>query len=116
MKVVADKKAEEASVENAGTVKKSKVALIGVKKGALAAKQAAARMASAPSKIFDDALYHACYGISYGAVFTSLAVVKILPISSLMKKGFHDGAKIARKDFKTSQEKHIAHEDSIVVS
>jgi hypothetical protein len=113
MKVVADKKAEEATVENVtGTAKKSKVALIGVKKGAIAAKQAASKIASAPSKVFDNTLYHACYGLSYGAVFTSLAIIKMLPVNSHVTKGFHDGAKVARKKFKVHQEKHVAHEDS----
>ncbi len=117
MKVIADKAAEEATVENVTeTVKKSKVALVGIKKGAIAAKQAVTKIASAPSRLFDSAIYGACYGISYGAVFTSLAIVKMLPTNSLLTKGFHDGAKVARKDFKTRQEKHVALEDSKVVS
>ncbi|HEY8219667.1 MAG TPA: hypothetical protein VIF86_06155 [Methylobacter sp.] len=113
MKAVTNKKAEEATVENATeTVKKPKIALMGIQKGAIAAKEAATKIASAPSKMFDSALYGACYGISYGAVFTSLAIVKILPVNSLVKKGFHDGAKVARKDFKTHHEEHVAHEGS----
>lgn len=117
MKVSADKTTEEASVENVTeTVKKSKVALVGIKKGAVAAKQAATKIASAPSKLFNSAIYGACYGISYGAVFTSCVIVKMLPVNSLVTKGFHDGAKVARKDFKTRQEKHVALEDSKVVN
>ena len=117
MKVIADKNAAEAKVKHVTEdVKKSKVVLLGVKRGAMAAKQAAAKMASSPSRMFDHALYNACYGISYGAVFTSLALVKMLPGNSLVTKGFHDGAKVARKDFKTHQEKHITHEDSTAVS
>jgi len=115
MKIIADKTAEETTVENVTeTVKKPKIALVGVKKGALAAKQAATKMASAPSRAFDSALYGACYGISYGAVFASLAIIKILPANSRVMKGFHDGAKVARKDFKSRQEKHVAPEDSTV--
>lgn len=113
MKVVAEKTAEEATVEN---VKKPKIALVGVKKGAMAAKQAVTKIASVPSRAFDSALYNACYGISYGAVFASLAIVKMLPVNSLVTKGFHDGAKVARKDFKTRQEKHVVPEDSTLVS
>ncbi|MGZ8191305.1 MAG: hypothetical protein ACXWTS_08755 [Methylococcaceae bacterium] len=120
MKATVGKTAEEATVENVEnvteTVKKPKVALLGVKKGAIAAKQAATKITSAPSRLFDSAVYGACYGISYGAVFTSLAIVKMLPVNSLVMKGFHDGAKVARKDFKTSQEKHEAFEDSSVVN
>ncbi|MDD5319717.1 MAG: hypothetical protein PHD43_03705 [Methylococcales bacterium] len=117
MKVIADKAVEEATVENVTEpVKKSKIALIGIKKGATAARQAVTKIASAPSRLFDSGLYGACYGISYGAVFTSLAIVKMLPANSLVTKGFHDGAKVARKDFKTRQEKHLVTKDSKVVN
>jgi hypothetical protein len=115
MQVNAGKAAEEAAVENVTeTVKKSKIALIGVKKGATAAKKAVTKIASAPTRVFDSALYGACYGISYGAVFTSLVIVKMLPAHGLVMKGFHEGAKIARKDFKTRQEKHVTSEDATV--
>jgi len=113
---VANKTAEEVIVENVTeTIKKPKIALVGIKKGAIAARQAVTKIASAPSRLFDSGLYGACYGISYGAVFTSLAIVKMLPANSLVTKGFHDGAKVARKDFKTRQETHVALEDSKVV-
>lgn len=117
MKDIAGKTAEEATVENVTeTVKKPKIALVGIKKGAIAAKQAATKIASAPSRLFDSALYGACYGISYGAVFTSLVIVKMLPANSLVTKGFNDGSKVAHKDFKTRQEKHVAPKDSTVVN
>ena len=117
MKVIAEKAADEATVENVTeTVKKSKIALVGMKKGAIAAKEAVTKIASAPSRLFDSGLYGAFYGISYGAVFTSLAIVKMLPTNSLVTKGFHDGAKVARKDFKTRQEKHVMSEGSSVVN
>ncbi|HEY8219302.1 MAG TPA: hypothetical protein VIF86_04310 [Methylobacter sp.] len=113
MKAASNKKAEEGTVENVkDAVKKPNIALVGVKKGAIAAKEVATKIAAAPSRAFDSALYGACYGISYGAVFTSLAIVKMLPIDSLVMKGLHEGAKVARKDFKTHQEKHPAHEKS----
>jgi len=115
----ASKTTEEATVEKdtkTKTVKAPKLALIGVKKGAVAAKQAVSNIVSAPSRIFDSAVYGACYGISYGAVFTSLVIVKILPANSLVTKGFHDGAEVARKDFKTRQEKLVAPEDSTVIN
>ena len=113
------KTAEDVTVEKdteTKTFKTSRVALIGVKKGAEAAKQTVSKIASAPARMFDSAVYSACYGISYGAVFTSLAIVKMLPANSLVTKGFHDGAKVARKDFKTHQEKHLSAEDSSVVN
>jgi hypothetical protein len=114
---VVSKTAEEAIVEDVTeTVKKPKVALVGMKKGAIAAKEAASKIASAPARVFDSALYGACYGLSYGAVFTSLVIVKMLPANSLVTKGFYDGSKDAHKDFKTRQEKHIAPEDSTVVN
>jgi hypothetical protein len=113
----ANKTAEEATVENVTeTAKKPKIALIGMKKGAIAARQAVTKIASAPSRLLDSGLYGACYGISYGAVFTSLVIVKMLPANSLVTKGFHDGAEVAHKDFKTRQEKHVAPEDSTVVN
>jgi hypothetical protein len=90
--------------------------LIGIKKGAMAAKQAATKVASAPARLFNSTIYGACYGISYGAVFTSCVIVKMSPANSLVTKGFHDGAEVARKDFKVHQEKHVAPEDSKVVS
>ncbi len=104
----------ETTVEN--VIEKPNIALVGIKKGAIAAKQAVSKIASAPSRLFDSAVYSACYGISYGAVFTSLAFVKMLPADSLMTKGFHDGAEVARKDFKTHQEKQVAPDDSTVVN
>lgn len=111
------KKTAEEAIENVSeTVKKPNIALVGIKKGAIAAKQAATKIASAPSRLYDSAVYGACYGISYGAVFTSLVIVKMLPANSLLMKGFHDGAKVARKDFKTRQELHVASEDATVVN
>jgi hypothetical protein len=115
----ASKTAEEATVEKdteTKTVKAPRVALLGVKKGAVAAKQAVSKIASAPSRLFDSAVYGACYGISYGAVFTSLVIVKMLPANSLATKGFHDGSEVAHKDFKMRQEKPVEPEDSTVVS
>jgi len=117
MKVNADKTAKEAIVENiTESVKKPNIALVGVKKGATAAKHAAAKIASAPSKAFDSALYGTCYGISYGVVFTSLVIQKMLPTNGLVTKGFHDGAKVAHKDFKTRQEKHKDSKHASVVN
>jgi hypothetical protein len=113
MKVVADKIAEEAVVEN---VKKPKLAIIGIKEGAAAARQAATKIASAPSRLFDSAVYGASYGIAYGAVFTSLVIAKMLPANSLVTKGCHEGAKVARKDFKTRQESRLLPKDTTVVN
>jgi hypothetical protein len=114
---VVNKTADEVTVENVTeTVKKPKIALVGMKNGAIAARQAVSKIASAPARLFDSGVYGACYGISYGAVFTSLAIVKMLPANSLVTKGFHDGAKVARKDFKARQEKQVTADDSKVVN
>ena len=116
---VVNKSADEVTVENVAvteTVKKPKIALVGMKNGAIAARQAVSKIASAPARLFDSGVYGACYGISYGAVFTSLAIVKMLPANSLVTKGFHDGAKVARKDFKARQEKQVTADDSKVVN
>ncbi|PKM38543.1 MAG: hypothetical protein CVV06_00115 [Gammaproteobacteria bacterium HGW-Gammaproteobacteria-10] len=104
---------EEAEVEKQ-TAKKAKLALVGVKKGAAAAKRTANKIATAPSKLFDNAIYGACYGISYGAVFSSLMIRKILPANGLAIKGFHNGARVARKDFKIREEKLIESKSTVV--
>ena len=115
-------KATHKSVEEAAAdvetkaAKKTKIALAGVKKGAIAAREAATKIASAPSRLVDSAVYGACYGVSYGAVFTSLSIAKLLPANGSAMKGFHDGAKVARKDFKARQEKPVITKESTVVS
>lgn len=91
-------------------VKKPRVALAGVKKGAAAAKQAVSTIASAPARLLDSAAYGICYGLSYGAVFSTLMVVKMLPDDGLAIKGFHEGAQAARKDFKRHEQKHASAE------
>lgn len=105
------KATEKATVDNAsatGAVKEASMALAGVKKGAAAAKQAVSTIASSPSRILDSTVYGVSYGLSYGAVFSALMVVKMLPADGLAIKGFHEGAKAARKDFKTHEYKHAA--------
>jgi hypothetical protein len=115
MKVVADKIAKEAVVENVTeNVKKPKLALIGIKEGAAAARQAATKIVSIPSRLFDSALYGASYGVAYGAVFTSLVIAKMLPADSLVVKGLHEGAKVAHKDFKTRQESRLPKDSAVV--
>lgn len=108
---------EEAMVENATVSgKKPNIALVGIKKGTVAAKQAATKIASAPVRLFDSAVYGACYGVSYGAVFTSLVIANMLPANSLIRKGFHDGSEVAHKDFVIRQEKAVKPEDKTVVA
>jgi hypothetical protein len=111
---------EEATVSGkAKPAKKTRVAIVGAKKGAAAAKKAAMNVAAAPAKLFDKTIYGVCYGISYGAVFTSLMIEKTLPADGMAMKGFHEGAEFARKDFEIrqeSQEKHLSPEDSSVVN
>ncbi len=115
MKVVTDKIAKEAEVENlTEIVKKPKLAIIGIKEGAAAARQAATKIVSAPSRLFDSALYGASYGIAYGAVFTSLVIAKMLPVNSLVVKGLQEGAKVARNDFKTRQESLLPKDSTVV--
>ncbi|WP_341328678.1 hypothetical protein [Methylotuvimicrobium sp. KM2] len=98
------------------TAKKAKLALVGVKKGAEAAKLTANKIATAPSKLFDNTIYGACYGISYGAVFSSLMIRKMLPANGLAIKGFHNGARVARKDFKIREEKLIESKSTVAES
>lgn len=109
--------AEEAKAEikaDTHTAKKTRLALVGVKKGAEAAKQTANKIAAAPSKLFDNAIYGACYGLSYGAVFSSLMIKKMMPANGIAMKGFHHGAKIAKKDFKLREEKLVESKNTVV--
>jgi hypothetical protein len=105
------KPAETATVDDATeTDKQPNMVVAGVKKGALAAKQAASKIVSAPSQILDDTVYGVCYGLSYGAVFSSLMVTKMLPANGSVIKGFNEGAKVAHKDFKTQKQERVATE------
>lgn len=104
------------------TVKKKRIALAGAKKGAAAAKKSAAaakkavvKVVNAPGILLNKTIYGACYGLSYGAVFTSLMVEKALPSNGAAMKGFHEGAEYARKDFESREEKHATLEDASVV-
>jgi hypothetical protein len=105
------KPAETSTVDDAAeTDKQPGMVAAGVKKGALAAKQAASKIVSAPSQILDNTVYGICYGLSYGAVFSSLMVTKMLPANGSVIKGFHEGAKVAHKDFKTQKQEPVATE------
>jgi hypothetical protein len=105
------KPAETSTVDDATeTDKQPGMVAAGVKKGALAAKQAASKIVSAPSQILDNTVYGICYGLSYGAVFSSLMVTKMLPANGSVIKGFHEGAKVAHKDFKTQKQEPVATE------
>lgn len=100
----------------AESVSESRTALAGIKEGALAAKKAVANIASLPRKALDKAVYGTCYGLSYGAVFTSLVVVKLLPSDSVAMKGFHEGAEDAHKDFIAQEQEAAATIDATAVS
>jgi hypothetical protein len=105
------KPAETSTVDDATeTDNQPGMVVAGVKKGALAAKQAASKIVSAPSKLLDNTVYGVCYGLSYGAVFSSLMVTKMLPANGSVIKGFHEGAKVAHKDFKTQKQERVATE------
>jgi hypothetical protein len=105
------KPAETSTVDDAAeTDNQPGMVVAGVKKGALAAKQAASKIVSAPSQILDNTVYGICYGLSYGAVFSSLMVTKMLPANGSVIKGFHEGAKVAHKDFKTQKQERVATE------
>ena len=79
-----------------------------LKRGAADTKCAAGKIAMTPAKLFDSAVDGACYGISYGTVFSALMITKMLPDNGLVIKGFHDGSKEAHKDFKIQRQKHVA--------
>ncbi|GAB4277648.1 MAG: hypothetical protein Kow0065_24290 [Methylomicrobium sp.] len=108
-----EKPIEEAGVAETAN-KRTRMALIGARKGAKAAKQAAGKAVAAPSKWLDNAVYGTCYGIAYGTVFSSLLISKMLPAKGAAMKGFHHGAKVARKDFKKHEENKLESIDSQV--
>ena len=112
IKKVANKTLEDATVENIS--EKTNLALAGIKKSAIAVRQAANKIASAPSRMLNSAVYGSCYGISYGAVFTFSVIANSLPANSPVAKGFHDGAVNARHDFKTRKEKPVLPDDATV--
>ena len=111
-----DKVVEATVAEPVKAAKKTRIAMAGAKKGAAAAKRAAAKVVTAPGRLLDKTVYNVCYGISYSAVFTSLRGEKALPADGAAMKGFHEGAEIARKDFETHQEKHLSPNDPSVVN
>ena len=76
-----------------------KTAVEAVKKGSLAAKQAALNVAVSPVKLVSHAVYGVCYGLSYGAVYGALIIGSVFPADGAISKGLHEGLETAIKDF-----------------
>lgn len=96
-------KTEEVTVvENTNESPRStfkKTAVKAMKKGSLAAKEAAVTVAVSPVKLVNHAIYGACYGVAYGAVYSALMIGKAFPENSTIRKGLHEGLESAIKDF-----------------
>lgn len=87
-----------------------------IKKGALAAKEAAVNVAVSPVKLAEKALYGACYGLAYGAVYGALVIGNTLPQSGSIRKGLHEGLESAVKDFDAKHQESAVTIDRVVDS
>ncbi len=97
MKTVNSEAVEGVVVDDNPTFKKTAVKAI--KKGSLAAKQAAVGVTVSPVKLINQSIYRVCYGLAYGAVYGALIVGNTFPANSTVRKGLHEGLESAVKDF-----------------
>lgn len=68
-----------------------------MREGASDAAKAANRILPAAGEYLSRGVYGACYYATYGVVFSALTLAKIVPGSSAVSRGVHDGASDARK-------------------
>lgn len=108
------KTVEGTIVDDNPTLKKT--ASKAFKKGAVAAREAAVTVAVSPVKLLNHAVYGACYGLAYGAVYGALAIGKVFPVDSAVRKGLHEGLETAVKDFDAKHQEHIVNSDSVPVN
>jgi hypothetical protein len=87
-----------------------KTAVKAIKRGTLAAKQAAVEVAVSPVKLVNHAVYGLCYGVAYGAVYGALVLGSLFPDDGVVRKGLHEGLETAVKDFDTK------HQEAIIVT
>lgn len=60
------------------------------------------------------AVYNTFFGISYGVVFGSLLVGKLIPKSSMIDTALHDGAVAAREAFEELEKERLTKEAEVV--
>lgn len=87
-----------------------------IRKGSLAAKEAAVNVAVSPAKLANKAIYGACYGLAYGAVYGALVIGNTFPQHSLVRKGLHEGLESAVKDFDAKHQESGVTVDSVAVN
>lgn len=93
-----------------------KTAVRAVKKGTLAAKQAALNVTVTPVNLMRHAVYGVCYGVSYGAVYSALIIGKAFPTDGAISKGLHEGLESAIKDFDASHHEIVINPDNAPVN
>jgi len=82
----------------------AQTAVQAIKKGSLAAREAAITVAVSPVKWVNHAVYGACYGLAYGTVYSALLVSRVFPEGGVIRKGLHEGLESAVKDFDAKQQ------------
>lgn len=78
-----------------------------VKHGALDASKAATDAALITSQMFSKGIYHSCYYLAFGTVFSALYVANLLPPTGAVALGIRDGATAAREAFDKNQAQQI---------
>jgi putative methionine-R-sulfoxide reductase with GAF domain len=78
-------------------------AMEAVKEASADAAEAAAKAPAEIGKFLSKTVYGGFYYLSYGVVFGSLIVGKLIPKNSAMAHGIHDGAIAARDAFKVKE-------------
>ena len=87
-----------------------------IKKGTLAAKEAAVNVAVSPVKLANRAVYGVCYGLAYGAVYGALVIGNTFPQNGNIRKGLHEGLESAVKDFDAKHQEPAVTIDSTAVN
>lgn len=87
-----------------------------IKKGALAAKEAAVNVTVSPVKLANRAVYGACYGLAYGAVYGALVIGNNFSQNSNVRKGLHEGLESAIKDFDAKHQEPAVTIDSVAAN
>ena len=69
-----------------------------VQEGTAQAKQTAAEVLPVVGEFASKTLYGTCYYAAFGVTFAALMIAKMIPPSSPVAKGLHDGAEAAAKE------------------
>jgi hypothetical protein len=72
------------------------------------AADSAKRAAGVTKSALCNALYKTCYGIAFGAVYSSVFIVEMMPAGSKVRRGFEEGAEAALAARKKAAERRTA--------